>query len=168
MNWIKNHKKLTIVLAIIFLFGLVGSTLETQKEAPKEQTENTEQRQEAPEQKVKPVFDIPALIGEDIDDVRTALGQPSDKSFIEPTEQQKQQGMGAEEWNNSYKKDGQELIVTFIPDTRRVVDFFISGTDKNKLLEIGGIDEDDASYRVELIKSLVNEDEITGIKVIPN
>jgi hypothetical protein len=65
--------------------------------------------------KIKPIFNIPALMGKSIDRVRRILGRPSDQS-IEPTGDD-------DEWNNLFTKHDYDLLVTFNPKTREVTDF---------------------------------------------
>mgnify|MGYP001591345051 FL=1 len=110
-------------------------------------------------------FDMPSLLGKNIDEVRLVLGAPLNKDLTEPTAEQLK--LGVEEWDNSYKKDGQELLVTFNPSTRKIVDFFLSGDNKAKLIEAGNLKENDSNYTIEQVKQLKNPSAITGIKIIP-
>ncbi len=64
------------------------------------------------------LFDVPALVGKNIDDVRRSLGNPSDK-MREPPD------ASYSEWDNRFHKQGYTLLVTFNPKTREVVDFFL-------------------------------------------
>jgi len=114
------------------------------------------------------VFDVPSLIGKNIDEVRAELGTPSDKD-PEMTEQQMQ--FGATEWYNSFDRDGRSLLVTFDSRTRQITDFFISATDDagdtQSLLAVGNLREIDPRYSVEFVKALQNPSEYTGVKVVP-
>lgn len=111
------------------------------------------------------IFDIPALLGKNMDEIRKMFGQPLDKDMAEPTAEQSKGGSG--EWDNSYKKDGQELLITFNFKTRKVIDYFLSGDDKTKLLKAGNLNENDPRYTIEPVKQLKNPTAITGIKIVP-
>ncbi len=112
----------------------------------------------------KPAFDVPSLIGKSIDEVRGVLGKPDDRE-PEPTKLQLQ--IGVDEWFNSYEKDGQELMVTFNPRNRVVIDFFLTGDSKAVLMQIANLREGDSAYRVEVIQAINAPGQITGIKVVP-
>jgi hypothetical protein len=112
----------------------------------------------------KPAFDVPSLIGKSIDEVRGVLGKPDDRE-PEPTKLQLQ--IGVDEWINSYEKDGQELMVTFNPRNRVVIDFFLEGDSKAVLMQIANLREGDSAYRVEVIQAINAPGQITGIKVVP-
>lgn len=109
-------------------------------------------------------FDVPSLIGKSIDETRRILGTPID-NYAEPTDLQLR--MGVDEWNNTFAKDGEELLVTFDPRTRRVSDFFLGGSDRTVLMQKCNVVEGAADYRVESVRALRNPAEITGIKIVP-
>ena len=111
------------------------------------------------------LFDIPALVGKSIDGVREILGKPQDKE-PEPTKLQLQAGV--DEWNNVFLRDGQELLVTFNPRTRQVIDFFLDGEDKMTLMQQGNLAEGAAAYRIEPVRQIRDRSKITGIKIIPS
>jgi hypothetical protein len=110
------------------------------------------------------LFDIPALIGRSIDQVRDALGTPQDRT-PEPT--QLQLDIGIHEWSNVFTSNGQDLLVTFDAPTRRVVDFFLAGTDRAALMRKGNLDQQSSAYRVEPVRALRDPSKITGVKVTP-
>lgn len=166
-----NRKFVGLVFGIstVLFFILFGVTPNkpTPTTNPTTSTNNATTKAETPATTPTPsyLFDMPSLLGKNIDEVRLVLGTPLDKGLTEPTTEQLK--LGVEEWGNSYKKDGQELLVTFNPSTREIVDFFLSGDNKAKLIEAGNLIEDDSSYTVEQVKQLKNPSAITGIKVIP-
>jgi len=47
-----------------------------------------------------------------------------------------------------------------------IIDFFLSGDSKAKLLEKGNLKENDSRYKIEQVKALKGGG-ITGIKVVP-
>lgn len=112
------------------------------------------------------VFDVPSLIGMDVDGVKTALGTPTDDS--EPTAEQM---AGTSEWWKEFKHNGETLLVTYNPHNRVVIDFFISAkgeSSKKTLLETGNLKENDSRYRIEFVSALNDSSIFTGVKIIPN
>lgn len=156
-QWLKNHPILTIfiiLIAIPLLFGIIGaSTEDTKTSNPKSSI--------AQQQKVETKFDVPSLIGKNIDQIKSILGKPEDDS--EPTSLQRQQGVN--EWSKSYVKSGSTLLITYNPITRKVVDFFIDGSDRQVLLKIGNLSETDKRYKIEFVKAIKDPSIITGVIV---
>lgn len=109
-------------------------------------------------------FDVPSLIGKSIDELREVLGTPTDAD-IEPTQQQLD--LGVDEWSNGFTNDGQDLLVTYNPRTRAVIDLFLDGSDQNSLLQRGNLAVRSAAYRIEPVRALRNPSQITGIKILP-
>ncbi len=129
-----------------------------------------ERAKQVSQKSVNPVFDVPALIGKNLDGVIATLGSPEKDE--EPTKLQID--MGVKEWAKSFKKDGQVLLVTYTISNRKIVDFFI-GTDdpsgKTKdtshLLALGNLKTNDLKYKIEFVKSISNSTYFTGVKIIP-
>lgn len=142
-----------IVLTVIFTM-IIGSS--TPKVA-----ENKSVPLPASNKQAKMIFDVPSLLGKNVDQVKTILGNPA--SDAEPTKQQL--SMGVNEWDKEFQKDGESLLITYNPKTRQVIDFFISGVNKNDVLTIGNLKDGDSRYALEFVKSLKNPAEITGVKV---
>lgn len=117
-----------------------------------------------PAQAAPVTFDAPFLIGRSIDELRQILGTPIDND-AEPTDLQLR--MGVDEWDNAFAKDGEELLVTFDPRTRRVRDLFLGGSDRAVLMQKCNVVEGATDYRVESVRALRNPAEITGIKIVP-
>jgi len=114
--------------------------------------------------KIKPAFNIPALMGKSIDKVRRILGHPSDQS-IEPTSDD-------DEWNNLFTKHGYDLLVNFNPKTREVTDFFIGTLDPtgatddySDLIAICNLKENSSNYNIEPVPSIKDNTRYTGIKI---
>ncbi|OGL35703.1 hypothetical protein A3F65_01285 [Candidatus Saccharibacteria bacterium RIFCSPHIGHO2_12_FULL_47_16b] len=173
MDWLKDHK---IWLGVIVLFILVIVAANAVGGGKK--TTNTQINQQSAseakpkQQKPQPVFNIPSLIGKNIDQIRETLGAPADGSRSDPTAEQSQ--FGLDEWDNTFKKEGIELLVTFNPATRVVIDFFVSTDDpsgatedKDRLIEISGLSENADNYRVEFVRTIKDPNSFTGIKAIP-
>jgi hypothetical protein len=75
------------------------------------------------------VFDVPSLLGAKVDAVRANLADAASRD-IEPVS-------GRE--RVSFTKDGETLLATYDPKTRRVTSLFILGTDRRKLLRVGNL-----------------------------
>ena len=119
---------------------------------------------------IKAVYDVPSLIGKNIDEIRKVLGKPSDKE-IEPTKLQMK--MKFDSWDNSFEKDGRTLLVTFNPQNRQVVDFFIETTDPSgstsdysELLKICNLTNDNPKYSIEPVQTIKDNTKYTGIKIV--
>lgn len=121
---------------------------------------------------IKVVFDVPALIGKNIDEIRKVLGKPSDKE-MDPSKLQKKNKFDT--WDNSFNKDGKTLLITYNPQNRKVTDFFIESTDRSgasenyaDLLSICNVTRDNAKYLIEPVPVINDNTKYTGIKIIPN
>ncbi len=115
-------------------------------------------------------FDVPSLVGKDLDGVIAILGEPRGQ---DPTSLQIQQGVI--DWDKTFIKDGKELLVTYTISNRKIIDFFIStddpsgGTsDSEALLLLGNLKQTDSRYRVEFVKAIGSPGSFTGVKVIPS
>lgn len=114
------------------------------------------------------LFDIPTLEGKNIDEIVKVWGIPS--SNTEPTKLQLKNGVN--EWDKSYKKGGYELLITYNPKTRNVIDFFIGTKDSSgktnnytDLLQIANISENSKTIIVEPVKTVQDPEFYTGIKI---
>lgn len=120
--------------------------------------------------KSEPVFDVPSLVGKNIDQIRETLGKPTDDS-PEPTKLQLDlMGNSSVEWGNNFTKNGITLLVTFNPKTRTVIDFFIprvGDQDKASLLSAGNVQEKSSDYTIEFVKAIKNPSDFTGLKITP-
>ena len=122
-------------------------------------------------QQKEAVFDVPALVGKNVDEVKAALSAYQRKT-LEPTNEQIKAGV--KEWQVEFEKDRKDLLVTYDISTKKIKDFFI-GTDdpsgktqdKKHLLELGNLREDDPKYEVEFVKTVRDPSYFTGVKVIP-
>jgi hypothetical protein len=119
---------------------------------------------------IKAVYDVPSLIGKNIDEIRKVLGKPSDKE-IEPTKLQMK--MKFDSWDNSFEKEGCTLLATFNPQNRRVADFFIETTDPSgsksdysDLLQICNVTNDNPKYSIEAVPTIKDNTKYTGIKIV--
>lgn len=95
----------------------------------------------------KVVFDIPPLIGKDIDEVRKILNIPKEEQ-VEPKDTTKAYNY------NSLEKDGYTLLITYNPKTRNVTHYLIVSNendfdDYTDILKIGNLDSASTEYWVE-------------------
>ena len=164
--FLKKWWLLIILLAIVVIF--VNSISKSHKQ-PSNNEPVTEMPTATPE--VKPVFDVPSLVGKNLDGVIAVLGSPT--KSIDPTALQIQ--MGVKEWDKSFTKDDKELLVTYTISNKKIVDFFIStddpsGVTKNTahLLQLGNLKQNDPRYKVEFVKAIKDPSSFTGVKAIPN
>lgn len=162
-NWFLRHK---IISGIIVVFVLIIIAAATSDPKPVTTTDSTNQNAT-----VEPVFDVPALIGKNIDEITAMLGKAEKDD--EPTAEQL--ALGTKEWWKTYKKGNYELLVTYTPQDRSVIDFFIPAVSDNKLSQedmeklkvVGQVEKPSDIYSVELVKSLKDPSTFTGIKIIP-
>jgi len=102
------------------------------------------------------IYDIPALIGKNIDQ--------ADKELPVVINKESESSSGGAERHRIYMIDKQILIISFNFNTREVIDFVLDGDNKEKLLEAGNLKENDAKYKVE---QLDDEIGMLGIKITP-
>ena len=176
-NWLMKHKIITGVL-ILFVIGIIGSAMGSNKETSNNSigTANSNAgsiKQIAPvqQEEVVAVFDVEALYGKNINEIRAVLGKPTDGDYTDPTAKQIQ--LGTKEWSNTFKKDKYELLATYNVSNKEVTDFFVStddpsGATKNtkKLEKILNI-QNSTNFTIEPVKTLKDPSVYTGIKVIP-
>lgn len=165
-SWSKGVKiAITIVFAFLNIVALASDDTNKNTNQQAEQKPiiaETKTETPAVQQPQAPqfVFNIPALIGKNIDEVKAILGEPT--TFKQPT---KQQLTFTDIWDMEYAKNDTNLLITYNVKNKVVSDFFIDGTDKNKLLIVGNLQENNDNYTVEFVKSITNANEITGVKV---
>lgn len=160
-----SRKKVGLVFGIASLVFFIAAFAITPDEDSPLETAN-------PQQSVVVVYDVPALVGKNVDEVREVLGPPN-KDDSEPTTLQLETP-GFNWWSKSYIKDGYELLISYDPKNRKIIDLFI-GTkeetgltkDQAHLLAIGNLKENDLNYTIEFVKALKDPSSFTGIKVIP-
>lgn len=162
--WKKNLGWVVFIIVAVSFGGMISAFTTTDENPP------VAQGTEITPQVVKLIFDIPSLLGKNIDELKKTLGAPKDGS--EPTALQLQMGVG--EWDNSWEKDGETLLITYDPKSRKVIDFFILGvgsinstTDKEHLLTVGGLKTGQQSYKVDFVKAIKDPSQFTGVKVTP-
>jgi len=106
-------------------------------------------------------YDIPALIGKNIDQADKELPMAIGNTPEPPNNQSEQ---GGTKWHRIYMKDKHALIVDFNALTRKVISFVLDGNNKEKTLEVGNLSENDSKYKVEQLNDEVG---MLGIKITP-
>lgn len=156
-SWIKQHPILSVI-GVIFVIGLIGSIVD-----PSEKQSAPEINNQVVQQTI---FDIPSLIGKNIDEVEMILGK---SKSLEPTQEQVTL---ISEWEKEFTKDNFTLLVTYDHKTRVIKDFFVSATDeiyesrdKDKMMSVTNTKNSDSKYSVEFVKALKDSTRFTGILV---
>lgn len=164
---IKNKKAVALACGVVLVVSLVLAP-RTDTEAPVATEPTPTITVTATNTPVPVVFDIPSLFGQNIDGVRVTLGTPTN-STLEPTALQL--SVGVDEWDNTFIKGNVSLLVTFNPNTREVIDYFISPNDGQcdpaMLKTVGGVSGSvDATLKV--VNVISDPTQCTGVIVTPN
>jgi len=114
-------------------------------------------------------FDVPSLVGLNIDQVKAALGPPDDDTehvWPDPDDDE-----DSKEWS---KPGDKMLIVTFHERTRQVNEFFVSTdssagytSDRQHLLDMGNLRYGDSRYDLEFTPAGGHPGAYTGVKAFP-
>lgn len=104
-----------------------------------------------------PVFDVPALLGKNIDEVRKVLGKPKEGSPEPPDPKEK----GS--YVSFYSKSGQDLFIYYNPYTRKIKSFQIMSSEGYKnitdLLKLGNLHfMENLDYRIEVSHPFFSND----------
>lgn len=122
----------------------------------------------AMERKKAPVvFDVPALFGKNITELKKVLGKTESETI--PTKLQAKNGITGEA---EFKKGNHTLLVTYNPITKIPVAFSImeldlASKDYNQLIDAANVDEENLNYTVKPIKSLMNDSVYSSVEIIP-
>ena len=162
-----NKQKITTMKKVITILTLITSILLVSCGNENSNQSTTETL--VTEKKMEMLFDVPSLVNKNIDEIKEVLGKPS--SDTEPTELQLKTGF--EEWDKTFEKDGYELLITYNPKTRKVIDFFIATNDPsgktkkyNDLLQVTNVEENSSIVIVEPVKTIQDPNFFTGIKIM--
>jgi len=116
-----------------------------------------------------PVFDIPALLGKNVDQVEATLG-PAVASATTPPPAD----AAVEEARKTFQKDDHTLVVTYTPHNKEVTKFALGSGDgasplkdenKAQFLRIGNLKTDDPRYTVNYVESEDKPFYYTGVEV---
>lgn len=156
--WAKKHPVLS-VFGILFLIGFIGMIVD-----PVEKSSTINEIKQV--QQV--VFDIPNLIGKNIDEVEVILGKIP---LQDPTLEQSKL---SDEWIKDFKIDNYNLTVTYNIKTKIVKDLFVSAPDeiyengnKEFMYQITNTSDNDFRYIVSFVKAIKDPSKFTGILVTP-
>ena len=112
---------------------------------------------------IKVVFDIPPLIGKNIDQVRAVLGPPPEDSIPQ---------VGAV-IDDLYEKDDQMLLVSFNRHSRKVNDFFVGTDDPSGLtadysdiMKICNARKNGLNYLIIPVRATLDSTKFTGIRIV--
>lgn len=171
----KNTKLATIVIGSVIVMISISAYI-GQNNAKNEPQNTTAQ---PVVQTSQPTFDVPALLGKNIDEIRKILGKPTGKNIEAPKDiLDKQKLLGGsyvmQTWDNTFESNGLGINVEFYIKNRSVKEFFIEANDpsgvtkdKQRLLLIGNLNEKDPRYSVEFVKAKVDPTSFTGITISP-
>lgn len=115
-------------------------------------------------------FDLPILVGRNIDQLRRGLGTPHEATQqtmgMEPTPEQMRLTRG-EDWINTFEKNNTTVVATFNARTRRVRDLVIVGTDEDEMMSRTNLSFTDPDYTVESIVNPEKPTQTIGLRVTP-
>ena len=132
-----SRKRVGTILGLITLVLFIIAVMTSPSPTPPEPTVDQSVTQT--------VFDIPSLVGKNVDEAKAILGTPN----YDPEPNQIQKDAGIHEWKKAYKKDGFELFIIFNSETRQVIEFFLADTQSEEsLLVAGNLRKDDPRYNV--------------------
>ena len=121
-------------------------------------------------EKIKMIYDVPILLNKNVDEIVKILGKPKD--WTEPTKLQMETGFDT--WDNTFTISNLEIMVTYNPQTRKLIDIFLptsepNGTsDYSSLLKKANITESNQSYRIKPVVLAKDKSKYTGIIISPN
>ncbi len=121
-----------------------------------------------------PIYDIPSLIGLDLNGVQRVLGSSPPKGL---TEEIKHNMIYSQhyDWDCEWDKGGFTLDVNYDTRTNQVIDFFLTedtgsgltnGT--SRLISAGNLANTSSHYKLEFVAATGHPDEYTGVVVKPN
>lgn len=113
------------------------------------------------------VFDLPALAGRSIDEMRQLLGPPQEAA-TRRQEPPTAAPANPPDWDNTFEKAGTTLQVHFNARTRKVLTLFLIGQDEETLLQRGNLELDASRrYIIMPIPDTTDRQRIIGIKLVP-
>lgn len=113
------------------------------------------------------VFDVPALLGQDIDQIRSSLLGKTQGRADDPNARQYQSG--PTEWTKAFARDTTTLLVSFNSQTHQVHDFFIRTAhgptaDYTPLLQLANVRDNDRRVRIEPMKTQASPVLYSGVR----
>lgn len=113
------------------------------------------------------VFDVPTLLGQDIDQIRSSLLGKTQGRADDPNARQYQSG--PTEWTKTFARDTTTLLVSFNSQTRQVHDLFIRTAhgptaDYSSLLQLANVRANDRRVRSEPMKTQASPVLYSGVR----
>lgn len=112
-------------------------------------TDTTSTEQTAPSREA--VFDVPALLGKNIDEITRLLGKPGEPDASNLT---------VDELERRYSRKGYRLIINYDQKTRQVAGFFLSAPglsgetkDCGSILKAGNLNPASTAYAIDTLRS---------------
>lgn len=156
----RPFRYLTIVLALSGMAACTGTQTTAEKSAPGLTGATTTRPN---------TLDMPALVGRNIDQIRRAMGPPSETKEqaigIEPTAEQMRATKG-EDWINTFEKNGSTIVVTFNARTRKVLDMVLIGSNEDELMRRGNLSLTAPNYLVLPVTDPRNAEQVSGLRVV--
>lgn len=143
-------KKWLLVSGLV-LFVLVAIHAITVHDSTRVETKFTEEE-------VNQVFDIPPLVGKNLDELIAILGTPDEDSEPPATYVKLSDDRT---WDKAWYREGYSLSVSYNIDTGKVVDLFLGSNsdhsltvfrDTNNILTVGNLSSTSTDYSVEFVK----------------
>lgn len=117
-------------------------------------------------------FDVPVLVGHSIDEIENAIGKPIDQGPMKKQLSSIKQNPPT--WVHIFRNGKYEMDVTYNVKSKKATSFFIpsddpSGVTKDRehLLKLGNVQENNPHYGVVFVKSADDPTEFTGISIFP-
>ncbi len=161
---------IAVLIVIGVVMGLVLTSLGSARDKARQAAEQAAPSQVSTQPVItKATFDVPSLVGKSLAQVKTTLGKPA----VAPTPPAKYDG---KDWEITWEKEGQDLMVSYDLKTSKIIDFFISvngGTgstaDTNSILKIGNLKQNDPRYSVKFVscKNCDVPNQYVGVTVTP-
>ncbi|RYU74776.1 hypothetical protein [Hymenobacter persicinus] len=156
----RPFRYLPFVLLLSGLAACTGTQTASEKSAPDLGSASS----------VRPnAVDMPALVGRNIDQVRRALGPPTETKEeaigMEPTAEQMKATKG-EDWINTFEKNGSTVVVTFNAKTRKVLDMVLIGSNEDELMRRGNLSLTAQNYIVLPVTDPKNAEKVSGLRVV--
>ena len=115
----------------------------------------------------KIIFNVPNLIGKNIDELRKTFGAPID-GVVDPER-------GSNTCNNTFEKNQRFILASFNPQSRKVIYFFFATNDPggvtadySDLLISCNVTKGNPNYSIEPVPLITDNRKYTGIKIIPH
>lgn len=159
-SWFRRHYILSALFLIIAIPFIISNVSDSLNKAEQAKVQNA--------LKDEPIiFDISTFQSAKIDEVILKLGEPT--SRFTPTKKQQEQDYKAD---ITYKKEGEELTISYDINTKKIIDFFIPSKEGENKMTVEGrakilrklnISEDSKQFGIQFNKNLKDQSLFTGV-----